>query len=117
MAKSRDDLEKKLTALETAAVAGAVKATGKQPDQGTLTARERVETLLDPGTFVEEFMLAETQCTDFGMAERKQPSDGVVTGFGNVDGRPVYVFSQDRSIMAGSVGSAHAEKIAGWAFL
>ena len=112
MAKSRDDLEKKLTALEKAAVAGAVKATGKQPDEGTLTARERVETLLDPGTFVEEFMLAETQCTDFGMAERKHPSDGVVTGFGKIDGRPIYVFSQDRSIMAGSVGSAHAEKIA-----
>jgi propionyl-CoA carboxylase beta chain len=112
MAKSRDDLEKKLTALEKSALTGAVKATGKQPEDGRLTARERVETLLDPGTFVEEFMLAETQCTDFGMAERKQPSDGVVTGFGKIDGRPIYVFSQDRSIMAGSVGSAHAEKIA-----
>ena len=58
MAKSRDDLENKLTALERKAVAGAVKATGKQPDEGRLTARERVATLLDPGTFVEEFMLA-----------------------------------------------------------
>ena len=92
MAKSRDDLEKKLTELEKAAVAGAVKPTDKQPDEGRLTARERVATLLDPGTFVEEFMLAETQCTDFGMAERKQPSDGVVTGYGKVDGRAVYVF-------------------------
>ena len=71
-----------------------------------------METLLDPGTFVEEFMLAETQCTDFGMAQRKHPSDGVVTGFGKIEGRPIYVFSQDRSVMAGSVGSAHAEKIA-----
>src|SRR3989337_2586122 len=109
MAKSRDDLEKKLTALEKSALAGAVKETGKQPEDGRLTARERVETLLDPGTFVEEFMLAETQCTDFGMAERKQPSDGEVTGFGNIGGRPVYVFSQDRSIMAGRVGRAHSE--------
>ena len=57
-------------------------------------------------------MLAETQCTDFGMAEKKQPSDGVVTGFGKIDGRPVYVYSQDRAVLAGSVGSAHAEKIA-----
>jgi propionyl-CoA carboxylase beta chain len=57
-------------------------------------------------------MLAETQCTDFGMAEKKLPSDGVVTGFGKVDGRPVYVFSQDRAVLAGTVGSAHAEKIA-----
>ena len=57
-------------------------------------------------------MLAETQCVDFGMAEKKLPSDGVVTGFGKIDGRPVYVYSQDRSVLAGSVGSAHAEKIA-----
>jgi acetyl-CoA carboxylase carboxyltransferase component len=57
-------------------------------------------------------MLAETQCTDFGMAQKKLPSDGVVTGFGKVDGRPVYVFSQDRAVLAGTVGSAHAEKIA-----
>jgi acetyl-CoA carboxylase carboxyltransferase component len=57
-------------------------------------------------------MLAETQCSDFGMAEKKLPSDGVVTGFGKIEGRPVYVYSQDRAVLAGSVGSAHAEKIA-----
>jgi acetyl-CoA carboxylase carboxyltransferase component len=112
MAESRDDLEKKLAALERTAVAGDGKAADKQRAEGKLTARERIEALLDPDSFVEEFMLAETQCTEFGMAERKQPSDGVVTGFGKIDGRPVYVFSQDRSILAGSVGSAHAEKIA-----
>ena len=77
-----------------------------------MTARGRIEALLDAGSFVEEFMLAETQCTDFGMAEKRVPSDGVVTGFGKIEGRPVYVFAQDRSILAGSVGSAHAEKIA-----
>jgi methylmalonyl-CoA decarboxylase subunit alpha len=112
MAKSRDDLEKKLTALEKAAVGTGSKAAAKQRSEGKLTARERIDKLLDSDTFVEEFMLAETQCTEFGMAERRQPSDGVVTGFGKIDGRPVYVFSQDRSILAGSVGSAHAEKIA-----
>jgi methylmalonyl-CoA decarboxylase subunit alpha len=112
MATSRDDLEKKLAALERTAVLGDGKAADKQRAEGKLTARERIDKLLDPDSFVEEFMLAETQCTEFGMAQRRQPSDGVVTGFGKIDGRLVYVFSQDRSILAGSVGSAHAEKIA-----
>ncbi len=112
MVKSREDLEKKLSALEQKAIAGDPKTVAKLHDQGNLTARERVDRLLDRETFVEEFMLAETQCTDFGMADKRLPSDGVVTGFGKIDGRPVYVFSQDRSVLAGSVGSAHAEKIA-----
>ena len=112
MAPDRQNLENRLTALEKSALEGDPNVIAKQHDQGNLGARERIDRLLDPGTFVEEFMLAETQCTDFGMPEKKRPSDGVVTGFGKVDGRPVYVFSQDRSILAGSVGSAHAEKIA-----
>jgi len=109
---ARDEIEKRLAALEKAAIDGDLKAAAKQRAEGKLTARERVERLLDPGTFVEEFMLAETPCVDFGMAEKKLPSDGVVTGFGKIEGRPVYVFSQDRAILAGTVGSAHAEKIA-----
>ena len=112
MSKSREELEKKLAGLEQKVAAGDPKTTAKLHDQGNLTARERIDKLLDRGTFVEEFMLAETPCIDFGMAERKQPSDGVVTGFGKIDGRPVYVYSQDRAILAGSVGAAHAEKIA-----
>src|SRR4029434_2217549 len=112
MAKSREELEKKLAGMEQKVAAGDPKTTAKLHEQGNLTARERIDKLLDPGTFVEEFMLAETPCMDFGMAERKQPSDGVVTGFGKIDHRLVYVYSQDRSIMAGSVGAAHAEKIA-----
>ncbi len=112
MAQAREELEKKLSGLEQRVIAGDPKTVAKLHDQGNLTARERVDKLLDPGTFVEEFMLAETQSTDFGMAERRLPSDGVVTGFGKIDGRPVYVYSQDRSVLAGSVGSAHAEKIA-----
>src|SRR4029077_15371411 len=112
MTKSREDLEKKLTALEKTALDADPKAAAKQHTEGKLTARERIDKLFDPGTFVEEFMLAETQCTDFGMAEKRLPSDGVVTGFGKIDGRPVYVFSQDRAVLAGTVGSAHAEKIA-----
>src|SRR4026209_2483184 len=112
MAPTREDLEKRLASLEKVALEADPKASAKQHADGKLTARERIDKLLDPGSFVEEFMLAETQCSDFGMAEKKLPSDGVVTGFGKIDGRPVYVYSQDRAILAGSVGSAHAEKIA-----
>jgi propionyl-CoA carboxylase beta chain len=112
MAQSRADLEKKLAALENVALDADPKVAAKQHAEGKLTARERIDRLLDPGTFVEEFMLAETQCTDFGMAEKRLPSDGVVTGFGKIDDSPVYVYSQDRAVLAGSVGSAHAEKIA-----
>ena len=112
MSPSRTDLEQKLTAIEKTARGGDLKVSSRQRSEGKLTARERIDKLLDPASFVEEFMLAETQCTDFGMAEKKLPSDGVVTGFGRIDGRPVYVFSQDRAILAGTVGSAHAEKIA-----
>jgi len=108
----RDDLEKKLAAIEKRALEGDPKAAAKQHAEGKLTARERIEKLLDPGSFVEEFMLAETQSVDFGMAEKKQPSDGVVSGYGKIDGRPVYLFAQDRTVLAGTVGSAHAEKIA-----
>ena len=112
MAQSREELENKLAALENVALDADPKAAAKQHAEGKLTARERIDKLLDSGTFVEEFMLAETQCADFGMAEKRLPSDGVVTGFGKVEGRPVYVYSQDRAVLAGSVGSAHAEKIA-----
>jgi len=112
MAQSRADLEKRLAALENRALDPDPKAAVRQHAEGKLTARERIDKLVDPGTFVEEFMLAETQCSDFGMAEKRLPSDGVVTGFGKIDARPVYVYSQDRAVLAGSVGSAHAEKIA-----
>ncbi len=107
----RDEIEKRLRQLEEKVLRGNPKATAKQHEEGKLTARERLEKLLDPGSFVEEFMLAETQVTDFGMAEKREPTDGVVTGHGMIDGRPVYVYAQDRTVLAGAVGSAHAEKI------
>jgi acetyl-CoA carboxylase carboxyltransferase component len=112
MSTSRAELQKKLAEIEKRAVAGESKAVEKQHAEGKLTARERIDKLVDPGSFVEEFMLAATQVTDFGMAEKRQPGDGVVTGHGKIDGRPVYLFAQDRSVLAGTVGSAHAEKIA-----
>src|SRR5262245_65996842 len=99
MANTREDLEKKLAALERRAAEGDPKVAAKQRAEGKLTARERIYKLLDPGSFVEEFMLAETQCTDFDMAEKKLPYDGVVTGFGKHDSRPVCVFSQDLDVL------------------
>lgn len=108
----QDTPHRKLAELEARVLEGDPRAVRKQHDEGKLTARERIASLVDAGSFVEEFMLAETQCTDFGMAERRQPTDGVVCGFGRIDARPVYLFAQDRTVLAGAVGSAHAQKIA-----
>src|SRR5712691_13184478 len=112
MAKTVKELETKLHALEEKARLGDAKAAERQHAEGKLTARERIEKLLDSGSFVEEFMLAETPSTDFGMAERRKPTDGVVAGYGKIEGRTVFVFAQDFTVIAGTVGAAHAEKIA-----
>src|SRR5213080_1368633 len=107
MPKTRGDITKKLHALREKTLRGEEKSIAKQHAEGKLTARERIDKLLDPGTFVEEFMLAETPASDFGMAERKRPTDGVITGYGKIDGRTVYVFAQDFTVIAGTVGAAH----------
>ncbi|HYR87807.1 MAG TPA: acyl-CoA carboxylase subunit beta [Terriglobia bacterium] len=112
MPKTRSELTTKLQALKEKTQRGEEKAVAKQHAEGKLTARERIEKLLDPGSFVEEFMLAETPSTDFGMAERRKPTDGVVAGYGKIDSRTVFVFAQDFTVIAGTVGAAHAEKIA-----
>src|SRR2546422_8143305 len=112
MPKTRSELTKKVQALKEKTERGEEKAIAKQHGEGKLTGGDRIEKLLDGGTFVEEFMLAETPSTDFGMAERKKPTDGVVTGYGKIDGRTVYVFGQDFTVIAATVGAAHAEKIA-----
>jgi propionyl-CoA carboxylase beta chain len=82
-----------------------------QHAKGRLTARERIELLLDPDTFEEWDMFVEHRCADFGMADRTIPGDGVVTGYGMVNGRVVFVFSQDFTVFGGSLSEAHAEKI------
>jgi propionyl-CoA carboxylase beta chain len=82
-----------------------------QHAKGKLTARERIELLLDPGTFEEWDMFVEHRCRDFGMAEHRIPGDGVVTGYGTVNGRVVFVFSQDFTVFGGSLSEAHADKI------
>ncbi len=107
-----DEILKRLTEKEEQALCGDARAAEKQHAEGKKTARERIATLLDPGSFVEEFMLAEAATRDFGMAEKKAPGDGVVVGHGRIEGRPVYLFAQDRTVLAGTVGSVHAEKIA-----
>jgi propionyl-CoA carboxylase beta subunit len=82
----------------------------KQHAEGKLTARERIEHLLDPGSFVEMDKLKTHRCTDFEMDRRKIPGDGVITGYGTIDGRVVYVFSQDFTVFGGSLSGAFAEK-------
>ena len=112
MPKSRRELATRLQEQKDKTQRGDEKAVAKQHAEGKLTARERIEKLLDSGSFVEEFMLAETPSTDFGMAERRKPTDGVVAGYGKIEGRTVFVFAQDFTVIAGTVGAAHAEKIA-----
>lgn len=82
-----------------------------QHGRGKLTARERIDLLLDEGSFEEWDAFVEHRCTDFGMTDKKVPGDGVVTGYGTVNGRVVFVFSQDFTVFGGSLSEAHAEKI------
>lgn len=83
----------------------------RQHEKGKLTARERIEILLDPDSFVETGAFVRHQATGFGLEESRPYGDGVVTGWGTIDGRTVYVFSQDFTVFGGSLGLAHAEKI------
>ena len=91
--------------------AGSARAVEKQHARGKMTARERIEAFLDPDSFVETDALARHRSTAFGMAERRPYGDGVVTGYGTVDGRPVCVFSQDFTVFGGSLGQVFGEKI------
>jgi len=102
------ELEKK---RQAAALGGGQKRIDVQHSRGKLTARERVELLLDEGTFEEWDTFVEHRCTDFGMADKTVPGDGVVTGTGMLNGRLVFVFSQDFTVFGGSLSDSHAEKI------
>ena len=96
---------------EEASQGGGPDRIAKQRAKGKKTARERVVELLDPGTFVEMDMFVTHLCTDFGMEKKKVLGDGVVTGYGKVDGRDVYIFSQDFTVFGGSLGEMFAQKI------
>ncbi|WP_298803753.1 acyl-CoA carboxylase subunit beta [uncultured Lentibacter sp.] len=90
---------------------GGEKRIAAQHSKGKLTARERVELLLDEGSFEEFDMFKTHRCTDFGMEQQKPAGDGVITGWGTVNGRMVYVFSQDFTVFGGSLSETNAEKI------
>ena len=94
---------------ERARLGGGQKRIDSQHKKGKLTARERIELLLDPGTFEEWDMFKEHRCTDFGMADQQIPGDGVVTGYGTINGRMVFVFSQDFTVYGGALSETHAE--------
>ncbi len=94
-----------------ARLGGGQKRVEAQHAKGKLTARERLEALLDEGSFEEWDMFVEHRSSDFGMGEQKIPGDGVVTGWGTIQGRLVFVFSQDFTVFGGSLSEAHAEKI------
>ena len=96
---------------EQAYLGGGQKRIQAQHNKGKLTARERIHLLLDEGSFEEWDMFVEHRCTDFDMAQETVPSDGVVTGYGMINGRLVFVFSQDFTVFGGSLSEAHAEKI------
>jgi propionyl-CoA carboxylase beta chain len=106
-----DAVNKLLEKRALAQLGGGQKRIDSQHAKGKLTARERIELLLDSGSFEEIGMFVEHRCTDFGMENEKYLGDGVVTGYGNIDGRLVYVFSQDFTVFGGSLSETHAEKI------
>ncbi len=102
------ELEEKRAA---ARLGGGKKRIEAQHAKGKLTARERLEILLDAGSFEEYDMFVEHRCLDFGMEKQKVPGDGVVTGWGTINGRLAFVFSQDFTVFGGALSEAHAEKI------
>ena len=102
------DLERR---TDEAVHAGSARAVEKQHARGKKTARERIEMLLDEGSFVELDELARHRSTNFGLAENRPYGDGVVTGYGTVDGRQVCVFAQDFTVFGGSLGEVFGEKI------
>ena len=103
-----EELERKRTAAEEGGGRARIEA---QHGRGKLTARERIEVLLDPGSFEEWGVFVEHRCNDFSMSDKTVPGDGVVTGFGHINGRLVFVFSQDFTVFGGSLSETHAEKI------
>jgi len=106
------DIVRRLEEKRTQArMGGGQRRIDAQHSKGKLTARERIEMLLDPGSFEEWDMFVEHRCTEFDMQEQSNPGDGVVTGYGTVNGRVVFVYSQDFTVFGGSLSESHAGKI------
>jgi propionyl-CoA carboxylase beta chain len=107
----RDVLNELQKRREQARGGGGAERIAQQHARGKLTARERIDVLLDRGSFEEFDMFVEHRATEFGMGRRKIPGDGVVTGWGLINGRPAFVFAKDFTVFGGSLSEAHAEKI------
>lgn len=107
----KDILQELHDRREAARLGGGQKRIDSQHAKGKLTARERIELLLDHDSFEEFDMFVAHRCTDFGMEEQRPAGDGVVTGWGTINGRMVYVFSQDFTVFGGSLSETHAQKI------
>ena len=107
----RDILQELDTRRDTARLGGGAKRITTQHSKGKLTARERVELLLDEESFEEFDMFVVHRCTDFGMQDQRPAGDGVITGWGTINGRMVYLFSQDFTVFGGSLSETHAQKI------
>ncbi|MCM2560542.1 acyl-CoA carboxylase subunit beta [Lutimaribacter sp. EGI FJ00015] len=107
----KDILQELETRRHAARMGGGEKRIASQHDKGKLTARERIDLLVDEGSFEEYDMFVAHRCTDFGMEKNRPYGDGVVTGWGTINGRLVYVFSQDFTVLGGSVSATHAQKI------
>lgn len=103
-----NDLQKKIDWVKAG---GGEKAIAKQHSENKLTARERIERLLDPCTFREMDIFAAHRCTNFNMSTKEIPAEAVVTGYGTIDQRPIYIFAQDFTTVGGTLGEMHAEKI------
>ena len=107
----KEGLEELELRREKARAGGGAARIEKQHKRGKLTARERLDLLLDDGSFEEFDMYVEHRCTEFGMEDSKVPGDGVVTGWGTINGRVVYVFAKDFTVFGGSLSEAHANKM------
>jgi len=107
----KEKIERLRELREKAKLGGGKERIEAQHAKGKLTARERIELLLDPDSFVEIDPFVVHRCTEFGMAEKKILGDGVVTGYGTIDGRPVFVFSQDFTVFGGSPDEMFAKKV------
>lgn len=105
------ELERLRSLQHKAAMGGGEKAIARHKSTGKLTARERLALLFDPGSFVELNDLAESQCVDFGMEKRKVTGDGVIIGYGTINERLVFAYAQDVTVLGGSVGTIHGQKI------
>lgn len=111
MMDSETSLERLNAMRDKARLGGGAERIERQHDKGKLTARERLDYLLDPGTFYELDEFVTHRATDFGLDERRTLGDSVVTGEGEIDGRPVFVFAQDFTVLGGSVGEVHGQKV------